>query len=62
VGEIGTLERFAVAASRVVYLSMATRDNSSGDWERLNHRDMSNTPAKAAMMVAVARHVEQVLI
>jgi len=59
-GEIGTLERFAGEASLAVYLGMATLDNRSGDAEGSKPPRQVNTRAKAAMMVAVARHVEQV--
>jgi transposase len=59
-GEIGTLERFAGEASLAVYLGMATLDNTSGDSRGAKPPRQVNTRAKAAMMLAVARHVEQV--
>jgi transposase len=59
-GEIGTLERFASEASLAVYLGMATLDKRSGDSEGAKPPRQVNIRAKAAMMVAVARHVEQV--
>jgi transposase len=59
-GEIGTLERFASEASLAVYLGMATLDNRSGNSDGAKPPRQVNMRAKAAMMVAVARHVEQV--
>jgi transposase len=59
-GEIGALERFASEASLAVYLGMATLDNRSGDSDGTKPPRQVNMRAKAAMMVAVARHVEQV--
>jgi transposase len=61
-GEIGTLERFASEASLAVYLGMATLDNRSGNSDGAKPPRQVNMRAKAAMMVAVARHVEQVPI
>jgi transposase len=59
-GEIGTLERFCGEAGLAVYLGMATLDNRSGESEGAKPPRQVNTRAKAAMMVAVARHLEQV--
>jgi transposase len=59
-GEIGTLERFCSEAGLAVYLGMATLDNRSGDSDGVKPPRQINTRAKAAMMVAAARHLEQV--
>jgi len=59
-GEIGAQERFASEASLALYLGMATLDNRSGDSDGTKPPRQVNMRAKAAMMVAVARHVEQV--
>lgn len=59
-GEIGTIERFAAEASLALYLGMATLDHSSGTHTGTRRPRQVNTRAKAAMMVAVARHMDQV--
>lgn len=59
-GEIGTIERFATEASLALYLGMATLDHSSGTHTGTKRPRQVNTRAKAAMMIAVARHMEQV--
>jgi transposase len=59
-GEIGTLERFASETSLALYLGMAPLDNSSGDYSGTKCPRQINARAKAAMMVAVARHIRQV--
>lgn len=56
-GEIGTVERFATEAGLAFYLGMAALDNSSGKKTGTKTSRHVNTRAKAAMMVAVARHV-----
>lgn len=57
-GEIGTLERFETEAGLALYLGMAALDNSSGKKSGAKTPRQVNTRAKAAMMVAVARHIE----
>ena len=59
-GEIGAIERFATEASLALYLGMATLDRSSGTHTGSKRPRQVNTRAKAAMMIAVARHMEQV--
>ena len=59
-GEIGTIERFGGEASLALYLGMATLDRSSGTHTGTKRPRQVNTRAKAAMMIAVARHREQV--
>lgn len=59
-GEMGTLERFASEAGLAVYTGMAALDNSSGKKTAARSPRQVNTRAKAAMMVAVARHYPQV--
>lgn len=59
-GEIGTLERFESEASLAVYVGMAALDNSSGKKTGARAPRQINTRAKAAMMIAVARHVAHV--
>jgi transposase len=59
-GEIGTIERFATEASLALYLGMATLDHSSGTHTGTKRPRQVNTRAKAAMMIAMARHMEQV--
>jgi transposase len=59
-GEIGTIERFATEASLALYLGMAVLDHSSGTHTGTKRPRQINTRAKAAMMTAVARHMEQV--
>jgi transposase len=55
-GEIGALERFESEAGLAVYAGMAALDNSSGKKTAARKPNQVNTRAKAAMMVAVARH------
>jgi len=59
-GEIGTMERFGGETSLALYLGMATLDCSSGTHSGTKRPRQVNTRAKAAMMIAVARHMEQV--
>lgn len=56
-GEIGTLSRFESEASLALYLGMATLDCSSGKRIAAKTPRQVNTRAKAATMVAVARHI-----
>jgi transposase len=55
-GEIGSLARFPSEASLGVYTGMAALDDSSGKKTAARAPKQVNTRAKAAMMVAVARH------
>jgi transposase len=55
-GEIGSLERFERESSLAMYLGMAPLDNSSGERQGSRAPRHVNTRAKAAMMIAVARH------
>lgn len=57
-GEIGTLERFETESGLAIYMGMAPLDNSSGKKNSAKAPRQVNTRAKAAMMVAVARHIE----
>lgn len=57
-GEVGTLERFKSEASLAMYMGMTALDNSSGKKSGAKTPRHVNTRAKAAMMVAVARHME----
>jgi transposase len=57
-GEIGTIQRFDNEASLAMYLGMAALDNSSGKKTGTKTPRQINTRAKAAMMTAVARHME----
>jgi len=59
-GEIGVMERFASEASLALYVGMAVLDNSSGKYNGCRTARQVNTRAKAAMMTAVARHVNHV--
>lgn len=59
-GEIGTLDRFASEASLALYIGMAVLDNSSGVYRGSKTPRQVNRRAKAAMMTAVARHVNHV--
>lgn len=59
-GEIGAIERFGSEASLALYLGMAVLDNSSGTHTGTKRSRQVNRRAKAAMMIAVVRHMEQV--
>ena len=59
-GEIGTLDRFESEAGLALYTGMAALDNSSGKRTGARTPRQVNTRAKAAMMVAVARHLPHV--
>lgn len=56
-GEIGTMERFDSEAGLAIYVGMSALDNSSGKRNSAKAPRHVNTRAKAAMMVAVARHI-----
>lgn len=56
-GEIGTMTLFESEASLAFYVGMAALDNSSGKKQSTRAPRHVNTRAKAAMMVAVARHI-----
>jgi transposase len=56
-GEIGTMTRFESEASLAFYVGVAALDNSSGKKQGTRTPRHVNTRAKAAMMVAVARHI-----
>lgn len=56
-GEIGTLDRFETESGLALYVGMAALDNSSGKKSGAKTPRHVNTRAKAAMMVAVARHI-----
>lgn len=59
-GEIGAMARFASEAGLALYTGMAALDNSSGKKTSSRTPRQVNTRAKAAMMVAIARHMPQV--
>jgi transposase len=59
-GEIGTLSRFESEAGLALYTGMAALDNSSGKKTGARTPRQVNTRAKAAMMVAIARHLPHV--
>lgn len=56
-GEIGTIDRFNSEAALALYVGMAVLDNSSGNHRGSRTPRQVNSRAKAAMMTAVARHV-----
>ncbi len=56
-GEVGTLERFKSETGLAMYMGMSALDNSSGKKNGVKTPRHVNTRAKAAMMVAVARHI-----
>jgi transposase len=56
-GEIGSMARFESEAGLALYTGMAALDNSSGKKTGSRTPRQVNTRAKAAMMVAVARHI-----
>jgi len=55
-GEIGAIERFSSESALARYIGMAPLDNSSGVYVGAKGGKQVNRRAKAAMMVAVARH------
>jgi transposase len=59
-GEIGTLDRFASEASVALYTGMTRLDNSSGKHIGTKNTRQVNTHARAAMMTAAARHINNV--
>jgi hypothetical protein len=59
-GEIGTLSRFESEAGLALYTGMAALDNSSGKKTGARTPRQVNTRAKAAVMVAIARHLPHV--
>jgi transposase len=59
-GEFGNLDRFEAETSLALYSGMTRLDNSSGQFTGSKNTRQVNTHAKAAMMVAVARHIDQV--
>ncbi|MFO0463947.1 MAG: IS110 family transposase [Burkholderiales bacterium] len=56
-GEIGTVARFESEAGLALYTGMAALDNSSGKKTGSRTARQVNTRAKAAMMIAMARHI-----
>lgn len=56
-GEMGTLERFPSQASLALYLGMAPLDNQSGQYRGTKKPRQVNKRAKAAMKIALARHI-----
>jgi len=59
-GEIGTFDRFTSEASLALYLGMCPLDRHSGQFHGTRSPRQVNKRAKAAMMTAVARHIERV--
>ena len=59
-GEIATLDRFHSEASLALYLGMAILEHSSGKHSGAKPPRQVNARAKAAMMTAAARHLENV--
>jgi transposase len=59
-GEIGNLDRFDSEAGLALYSGMTRLDNSSGNFVGTKNTRQVNTHAKAAMMTAVARHIDSV--
>ena len=59
-GEIGTLARFRAEGSLALYLGMCPLDNQSGQFHGTKSPRQVNRRAKAAMMSAVARHIDHV--
>jgi len=55
-GEIGAIERFTSEPALARYIGMAPLDNSSGVYTGSKGGKQTNRRAKAAMMIAVARH------
>lgn len=56
-GEIGNIERFATEASLALYIGMTRLDNSSGIYVGTKNTRQVNRHARAAMMTAAARHI-----
>ena len=57
-GEIGTTERFAGEGSLALYVGMSPLDDRSGKHHGSKSPRQVNRRAKAAMMTAVARHID----
>ena len=57
-GEIGTQRRFAAEASLALYVGMSPLTHESGKMSSTRSPRQVNRRAKAAMMTAVARHME----
>jgi len=57
-GEIGTQKRFAFKASLALYVGMSPLTHQSGQTSSTRSPRQVNRRAKAAMMTAVARHME----
>lgn len=58
-GEIGNINRFKGESSLALYVGMGVLSNQSGKYSGTKRPRSVNTRAKAAMMVAVARHISQ---
>jgi len=59
-GEIGSLDRFNSESSLSLYLGMTSLTNQSGQYSGTKKTNHINTNAKKAMMIAVARHIDNV--
>jgi transposase len=59
-GEIGNLDRFEAETSLALYSGMTRLDNSSGQFTGSKNTRQVNTHARAALMVAVGRHIDNV--
>jgi transposase len=59
-GEIGSLNRFANESSLSLYLGMTSLTNQSGQYSGTKKTSHVNSSAKKAMMIAVARHIDNV--
>ena len=57
-GEIGTMERFAGESSLALYVGMSPLNDDSGKYRGSKVPRQVNRRAKAAMMVAVVRHID----
>ncbi|HUF17467.1 MAG TPA: IS110 family transposase [Thermoanaerobaculia bacterium] len=59
-GEIATINRFRSDSGLAIYIGMAPLSKDSGESKSSKPSKQVNRRAKAAMMTAVARHIEQV--
>lgn len=59
-GEIGRINRFRSDSGLAIYMGMAPLSRDSGESKSSKPSKQVNGRAKAAMMTAVARHIEQV--
>lgn len=59
-GEIGTIQRFRSDSGLAIYIGMAPLTKDSGESKSSKPSKQVNRRAKAAMMTAVARHIERV--